>query len=133
MDEVLEFLKKNPTYYLATIDENGKPQVRPFGTISKIGDALYFETGKVKQCYKEMIANPAVSICAFDAEAGTWLRVCCDVEPDDSIPTCQALLDEYPSVAKMYKAGDGNCVCMKMKNVKATFYSFTSEPKTVEF
>ena len=35
MDEVLAYLKANPTYFLATVDEKGDPQVRPFGTIAK--------------------------------------------------------------------------------------------------
>ena len=29
MDEVLAYLKANPTYFLATVDEAGNPQVRP--------------------------------------------------------------------------------------------------------
>ena len=34
MDEILAYLKENPTYYLATVDANGDPQIRPFGTIA---------------------------------------------------------------------------------------------------
>lgn len=41
MDEVLEFLKANPTYYLATVDANGDPQLRPFGTITKYEPELF--------------------------------------------------------------------------------------------
>ena len=35
MDEILAYLKNNPTYFLATVDEQGNPQVRTFGTIAK--------------------------------------------------------------------------------------------------
>jgi uncharacterized pyridoxamine 5'-phosphate oxidase family protein len=42
MEEVYEFLKKNDsTYYLATADADGKPHVRPFGTIDLYNGALH--------------------------------------------------------------------------------------------
>ena len=47
MEEVLEFLKKAGTYYLAT-DDNGQPRVRPFGTIHQFEGRLYIQTGKRK-------------------------------------------------------------------------------------
>lgn len=133
MDEVLDFLKKNPTYYLATVDAQGNPQIRPFGTIAKIGDALYIETGKVKNCYKEMEAHPRISICTCTPDGSEWIRLECDVEPDDSVESCEAMLEEYPSLRNMYKAGDGNTVVMKLTNVKGSISSFTAEPKTFEF
>lgn len=133
MEEVLKFLKDNPTYYLATVDEAGDPQVRPFGTIAEINGALYIQTGKVKPCYKEMVAHPRIAICACATPPSSWLRLEADVTPDDSVESCQAMLDEYPSLQKMYAAGDGNTVLFKLSNVKATFSSFTSEPRTVEF
>lgn len=133
MEDVLKFLKENPTYYLATVDAEGNPQVRPFGTIAKIGDALYIQTGKSKECYKEMVNHPRIAICGIGTEGTSWLRVDADVEPDDSIATCEALLAEYPSLQAMYKPGDGNTVVLKLTNVKATFASFTEAPRTVEF
>ncbi|MCD8067742.1 MAG: pyridoxamine 5'-phosphate oxidase family protein [Lachnospiraceae bacterium] len=47
MQEVLEFLKKCGTYYLATV-EGDQPRVRPFGTIHQFEGKLYIQTGKVK-------------------------------------------------------------------------------------
>lgn len=134
MEEVLKFLKDNPTYYVGTVDADGNPQIRPFGTIAEINGSLYIQTGKVKDCYKQMEAHPRVCLCTFSPETGTWLRLNADAIPDDSAETCQAMLNEYPMLGDRYAAGDGNCVCLRLDNVEATIYSLTGEePKTYTF
>ena len=41
MKEVYDFIKKCGTYYLATVDADGQPRNRPFGTINIFEDKLY--------------------------------------------------------------------------------------------
>lgn len=130
MDEVLAYLKKNPTYFLATVDADGNPQVRPFGTIAKFEDKLYIQTGKVKPVSDQMLAHPRIAISAVDAEGG-WLRLAADAVLDDRLEARQAVLGEYPELQSMYAADDGNCEVFALENVAATFCSFTAEPKTV--
>ncbi|MGI6105201.1 MAG: pyridoxamine 5'-phosphate oxidase family protein [Raoultibacter sp.] len=131
MDEVLAYLKKNPTYFLAT-DNQGKPEVRPFGTITKFENKLYIQTGKSKKVYEQMIANPYVAISAADSD-GTWLRINARVTPDESIDAQQAVLDEYPELAPMYTAGDGNTIVFSLSEVQASFSSFTAPERTLSF
>ena len=132
MDEVLAYLKANPTYFLATVDEAGNPQVRPFGTIAKFEGRLYIQTGKVKPVSDQMLAHPRVAICATGKD-GTWMRLAADAVLDDRLEARQAVLGEYPDLQGMYAADDGNCEVFALENVTATFYSFTSEPRTVTF
>lgn len=132
MDDVLAFLKKNPTYFLATVDEEGNPQVRPFGTIAKFEGRLYIQTGKVKAVSRQMHAHPRIAICAADAEGG-WLRIEADAVEDDRVEARQAVLDEYPDLQGMYAADDGNCEVFALENATATFCSFTAEPRAVTF
>ncbi len=132
MDEVLTYLKKNPTYFLATVDAEGNPQVRPFGTIAKFEGKLYIQTGKVKPVSDQMLAHPRIAISAVDAEGG-WLRLAADAVLDDRLEARQAVLGEYPELQSMYAADDGNCEVFALENVTATFCSFTAEPKTVTF
>ena len=61
MQEVYDFLKKAGTYYLATV-EGDQPRVRPFGTVNIFEGKLYIQTGKVKPCSKQMLANPKIEI-----------------------------------------------------------------------
>lgn len=130
MNEVYEFLKKCETYYLATMD-NGQPRVRPFGTIDLFEDALYIQTGKVKDVSKQIHSNPHIEICAFDGEK--WLRLAAEAIEDDRLIAREHMLDAYPSLQRMYKADDGNTEVFKLTKVKATFSSFTEAPKTIEW
>lgn len=132
MDEILDYLKENPTYFLATVDGDGDPQVRPFGTIAKFEGRLYIQTGKVKPVSNQMLAHPRIAICATDDKGG-WLRLEADALLDDRLEARQAVLDEYPELQGMYAADDGNCEVFALHNVQATFCSFTAEPRALEF
>lgn len=133
MDEVLAYLKENPTYFLATVDENGDPDIRPFGTIAKFEDRLYIQTGNSKAVFKQMKAHPRIAISATNAGGTTWLRVVADAVQDDRLEARQAVLDEYPELQSLYAADDGNCEVLFLENAQATFCSFTEKPRTVTF
>ena len=132
MDEVLEFFKKVKTYFLATVDGE-QPEIRPFGTICKYQDKLYIQTGKVKDCYKQMEANPRISICGFDGETGTWVRVDAIAEMNDDYDAVNAMLNEYPHLRKMYAPGDGNSVIVALTQATARICSFTAEERIIRF
>lgn len=133
MDEVLKFLKDNPTFFIATVDENGDPQVRPFGVATKFEGKLYIQTGNVKDCFKQMKAHPRIAICDFDQEHGVWLRLEADAVQDDRIEARAAVLDDNPSLKSMYAADDGNCEVLYLENATARFCSFTAEPRVATF
>ena len=130
MQKVADFLKEAGTYYLATVDGD-QPRVRPFGTVNIFEGKLYIQTGKSKDVSKQIHANPKVEICAF--KDGDWLRVAGELVADDNIAAQESMLDAYPSLQGMYKAGDGNTEVFYFKNAKATFSSFTKAPEMVEF
>ena len=130
MKEVCEFLKEAGTYYLATV-EGDQPRVRPFGTAHIFEDKLYIQTGLKKDVAKQMATNPKVELCAMSG--GKWLRISAEAVHDPRIEAQQSMLDAYPSLQGMYKAGDGNSAVYYLKNAVATFSSFTEPPKTVRF
>ena len=130
MQEVYEFIKKCGTYYLATIDGD-QARVRPFGTVNLFDGKLYIQTGKIKDCAKQMIANPKVELCCF--ADGVWLRLAGTVELDDRFEAKKSMLDAYPNLRRMYSEDDGNTACFFFKDATATFSSFTAEPKVITF
>lgn len=130
MDKVLKFLKDVETYYLATV-EGDQPRVRPFGTAHVFEEKLYIQTGKVKDVSKQLHQNPKAEICAF--KNGEWLRVSGKLIEDDRNEARQSMLDAYPSLQKMYKAGDGNTEVFYFENATAIFSSFTHEPQIIKF
>ncbi|MGN0136079.1 pyridoxamine 5'-phosphate oxidase family protein [Anaerotignum sp.] len=131
MQEVYEFLKKCSTYYLATVEENGQPRVRPFGTIDLFENKLYIQTGKSKEVSKQIAANPKVELCAFDGKK--WLRVAGTLVRDERVEAKEHMLDNYPSLKKMYSPTDDNTEVLYLKDATATFSSFTEAPKEIKF
>jgi uncharacterized pyridoxamine 5'-phosphate oxidase family protein len=130
MDEVYEFLKKVGAYYLATV-EGDQPRVRVFGTIDLFEGRLYIQTGRGKDVSAQIAANPKVELCAFDGER--WLRVTATLVDDPRIEAQQHLLDAYPELDGMYKAGDGNSQVLYLKDATATFTTFGTDPTTLTF
>ena len=130
MEEVKNFLKEAGVYYLATVDGN-KPKVRPFGTAEIFEDKLYIQTGKAKDVYKQIIANPNVEICAF--KDGKWIRISGELVPDDRIEAKKDMLDKNPNLRGMYNENDDNTIVLYFKNATATIYSFTDAPKVITF
>ena len=130
MDEILAFLKKAGTYYLAT-DDNGQPRVRPFGTATLYDNRIYIQTGKKKSVSMQMHANPRIEICAF--LDGDWLRIQAEAVEDDRRDARKAVLDDYPELRAMYNEDDGNTEVFYLKNATAVFSSFTKPARTVVF
>ena len=130
MQEVLDFLKKTGTYFLATA-EGDQPRLRPFGTAHVYEGKLYIQTGKIKPCSKQMADNPKVEICALDGDV--WVRIAATAVNDDSKAAKQSMLDAYPMLQGRYSADDDNTQVLYLKDATATFWSFTGEPRVVKF
>ncbi len=130
MQRIYDYLKKCKTYYLATIDGD-QPRVRPFGTIEMIDGKLCFQTGKSKPVSAQIHANPKIEICAFDG--GTWLRVSAIAVEDPRIESQEKMLEAYPELKNMYRAGDGNTEIFKLVSGSAVISSFSDSPVFVEF
>ena len=130
MEEIKEFLKKCGVYYLSTID-NGKPRVRPFGTIEIYDNHLYIQTGKNKDVSKQININPNVELCGFID--GKWIRVSGKLIIDDRIEAKKYMLDNNPSLRSMYNEYDSNTEVLYFESGKAIIYSFSEEPKIINF
>lgn len=130
MEEVFEFLKKCGTFYLAT-EEGDKPRVRPFGVVNIFENKLYIQTGKCKNVSRQMQINPNVEISGM--LDGKWIRLEGKVIRDDRREAKVSMLDANPILKNMYSADDDNTEVLYFKNAKATFCSFTEEPKVIEF
>ena len=130
MEEVCDFLRKCGVFYIATIDGE-KPRVRPFGVVNIFDGKLYIQTGKIKNVSKQMQINPNVEICGF--VDGKWVRIEGKVIRDERREAKESMLDANPMLKNMYSADDDNTEVLYFEKAKATFYSFTEEPKVIEF
>ncbi len=128
--DVISFLRKAGTYYLAT-DDNGQPRVRPFGTANLFEGKLYIQTGKKKSVSRQLHANPRMEICAFSD--GKWLRIAAEAVEDDRREARKSMLDAYPELRSMYNEDDGNTEVFFLRDATAVFSSFTAPDESISF
>lgn len=131
MKEIYDYLKKNPTFFLATEDGN-QPRVRPFGVVAEFEGKLYISTGKQKNVFKQMQENPKIELCAMGQDH-SWLRVEATAVHDDRVEARARMLEENPNISGMYKADDDNMAVLYLKDATGTICSFSGEPKVYKF
>ena len=128
MNSITEILKEVGIFYVATVDENGDPRVRPFGTVAEIDGETYICTGNFKKCYKQMMEHSTVEISGmFDDD--NWMRMTADVVRVDSDELREAFLEQCPHLKLMYNLGDGLFEVLKLTNVKGAKYNFSGAYK----
>lgn len=129
MNEVLEFLLNNPTFYIATMDGD-QPRVRPFGAVMKFEDKLYFTTNNTKPVFKQLVANSKVEISTTSPK-GEWIRLTGKAVVDSRREVKEAMLEAAPMLKNMYSVDDNIFELFYLTDAVATFSSFTSAPKTI--
>ena len=131
MEAALKFLKDCKTFYIATVTENGEPRVRPFGACCGYEGKLYIVTNNTKDVFKQMMKNPNVEISGMFE--GKWIRLNGKAVLDPRQEVRQAMLDDCPSLTRMYKADDGLMEVLYLENCTCGIYSFTGAPEVHTF
>ena len=130
MEQIYEFLRQAGTYFLATV-EDGQPHIRPFGTADIFGGRLYIQTGRKKDCYRQIKKNPRIAISAM--LGGRWLRLSATAVENTDVEAERHMLDHYPELASLYRPGDGNTVLFALTDADASICSFTEPPIEIRF
>ena len=126
-----EFVKQAGVYFIAT-EEGSQARVRPFSSWELYEGKIYILTGKKKDVYKQIEANPKVEICA--QKDGRWIRIACELVLEDRIEPKTFFLDNNPSSRKMgYDEHDENTAIMYLKKAQVKMCRFGSEPEVFEF
>ena len=99
MNQIIEFFNKAKMFFIATIDENQYPRVRPFGGLLEYEGKLYFNTNYTKKIYAQLMNNPKVELCAFSE--GKWVRVEAHAMRELNPEIKDSMLESQPSVVKM--------------------------------
>ena len=128
MDEVYKFLKENPIFYVATMDGD-QPRVRPFGVVALFEGKLYLQTGNVKPVFKQMTANPKIELCTMGKDGKTWLRVAAEVVLDPRVEARPHMLDENPTLPRLYAEDAGPREAPCLTTATATLHSLEDAPR----
>ena len=130
MDEILKFLKENATFYLATV-EGSVPKVRPFGFVMEYQGKLCFCTNNQKDVYEQLKANPKFEI-STTAKTGEWIRLSGKATFITTEDSKRAVLEEMPSLGRMYSIDDPTFEVFCADEAEATFHNFKDEPRTIK-
>jgi uncharacterized pyridoxamine 5'-phosphate oxidase family protein len=128
--EILAFLNANPTCYLATVEGN-QPRVRAIGMYRAAENGILIETGTFKDVYKQMVANPNVELCFYNAKDGVQIRVSGAVEPVDDIELKKEIVVKRPFLKERVAKGGYEAIGVFRLKGLAYVWSFktSSEPK----
>ncbi len=99
--EVIELINNKRVVYLATVNEEGYPRVRPVSVVKIKHGNVYIFTGSFKEVYKELNANPNVEFSIQGKGASIRLRG--KVKFEDGEEIVKELLDENPGYLELYK------------------------------
>ena len=94
-EEIMEFLKENLTFYLATVD-GYLPRVRPIGFAMWYNGHLCIALGKHKAAYKQLLDNTNLELCAAN-DRGEWLWVQGTANFDNTPRPCRRRSRSCPS------------------------------------
>ena len=83
-EQIFEILSKNPVFFLATT-EGTAPRVRGMLLYKADESGIVFHTGPHKDVYHQMLENPNVELCFYDAAQNIQVRVRGVIEMADDI------------------------------------------------
>lgn len=129
-EEIMQFLKDNPTFYLATVD-GYLPRVRPMGFAMWYKDHLCLAIGKQKAAYKQLLDNTNLEICAAN-ERGEWMRIQGTANFDNSPEAQEAAFKAAPHLQDIYNEESGlKLGIVYLDHISAKLFSMSGSVKDI--
>lgn len=124
--EILEFITKNPTTYMATAEGN-KPYVRAMGTYRADENGIIFSMQSNKEVYQQVVGNPETQLCYF--ADGVMVRVSGQMEPITDMDLKKEIAEARPFLKPGVEENGWDYVgVFKVKNAKATIMDMKAGP-----
>lgn len=112
--DVIELINKKQVVYLATVNEQGHPRVRPVSVVKIRDGKIYIFTGSFKEVYKELKSNPNVEFSIQGKGNSIRLRGMVKFEEEEGI--VRELLDENPRYLELYKGKEDTLKLFYLEN-----------------
>ena len=129
IDRIYNLLKHSKSFFVANI-EGDKPNVRPFNAVVKSDGKIYLYTNRRTSAYRQLSANPHLSICAL-ANEDRWLKLTASAVFDGSISAKTALLEANPALKKMYSVDDKILEVFYLEKITAKIHSNYTSPEII--
>lgn len=132
-EDCIKFANANPTSYLATIDGD-QPRVRALLMWFADQTGFYFNTGAMKDFYKQLKANFKVELCFFDTKSKSlqMMRVTGQVEFLNDIELKKKLVEARPFLKQWgLTAESSGLIVFRVPKGEAYFWTMETnlEPK----
>ncbi|WP_251231228.1 pyridoxamine 5'-phosphate oxidase family protein [Adlercreutzia aquisgranensis] len=107
LETILDYLTSVPAWYLATVDGEGQPHVRPFSFAEIQDGRLWFCTSTEKDVYHELQRNPRFEATAWKTGYG-WviLRGRADLEDRASESMRRNGFDHMVALGESWESAD---------------------------
>ena len=93
--EILEFINRNPVFVLATAQAS-RPRARYMMTSIADSRGIFFSTGRKKNVYKQLAANPAVELCFYQQDSEIQLRIEAAAEEVNDDALKKEIVEKFP-------------------------------------
>ena len=130
MGKGIDFLKEAGVYFIATCDKD-QPQLRPFGSNMEHKGRFYFSMGRLKNVFKQIRANPKVSISAIKPN-NDWIRISGEAVLDEDEEVRALLFDQAPRLKEIYKDRLSEAAFFYLTNASCEIIEAGKEPAKVE-
>ena len=107
LQEISRILSETPMCFIATMDGT-QPRVRAFQFQFEQDGKLWFCTARNKDVFKQLLANPAVEICAVKQDM-TWLRLTGKMALADDMAVKERVLAAQPLIKASTAARTTRC------------------------
>ena len=135
MQQILDFLKKNPVGYFATVEGN-QPRVRPFGFGLYEDGAFWFCTNNTKSVYAQLKETPYAEICFSSEGYAQNLRISGQVRFSGDREDKAKVMEAMAGVKMLYQTPDNpvfEVFCLEKGRADLEDFTPKSEPHTVDF
>lgn len=133
--EILGFLNANPIFHLATV-EGDRPHVRGMLLYRADEDGIVFNTGKIKDLYRQLTRNPQVEMCFSNGifENLIQVRVTGTVEPLEDLELKKEIVQKRDFLKPwVEEVGYDKLAVFVLKKGMATVWTMATNIEPKEF
>jgi uncharacterized pyridoxamine 5'-phosphate oxidase family protein len=131
--EILEFIRKNPVFALATAEDN-KPHVRNMMLYRADENGIVFSTGENKDIHRQLQANPQVELCFFSPNQNLQVRIEGTVEVLEDLELKKQVVQDFPFLKEWIdREGYEVLIVYCLKNGRATTWTMETNFKPKEY
>ncbi len=133
--DCVAFANKNPIAWIATA-EGDQPRVRALGMWFADESGFYFQTGAVKDLYKQLINNPKVELGFFSPSnnGGMMLRVSGNIEFLDNLELRKKCLNDRPFLKAMGMTPESpELIIFRLSRGEAHFWTIETSSNRKEY